>query len=97
MGEKMDFFQSHFDDYRRLLMLEPRGHQGMFGAVLTEPAHSYAGALFLTYSGYLSMYVHSSIGVATACLETGMMSRPVSTNSSWISTTLSTLESRLES
>jgi len=78
MGEKMAYFQSHHDDFRKLLMHEPRGHQGMFGAVLIEPTQPGAdlGVLFLTHSGYLSMCVHSAIGAAAACLETGMISRP---------------------
>lgn len=78
MLEKMDYFQSHFDDCRKLLMHEPRGHQGMFGAVITEPVHPDAdiGAFFLTNSGYLSMCVHSAIGVAAACLETGIIPKP---------------------
>jgi proline racemase len=76
--EKMDYFRSHFDNWRKLLMGAPRGHQGMFGAVLTEPVHPDAdiGAFFLTNSGYLNMCVHSAIGVAAACLETGIIPKP---------------------
>lgn len=76
--EKMEYFQSHLDDCRKQLMCEPRGHQGMYGAVLTEPVHPDVdiGAFFLTSSGYLSMCVHSAIGVAAACLETGIIPKP---------------------
>lgn len=79
MSEKMDYFRFHFDDCRKLLMREPRGHQGMFGAVLTEPVHPDAdiGTFFLSSSGYLSMCVHSAIGAAAACLETGIIPKPV--------------------
>jgi len=73
--EKMGYFQSNLDHLRKLLMLEPRGHRGMFGAVITEPTEPQAdmGAFFLTTSGYLNMCVHSAIGVAAAFLETGIM------------------------
>ena len=54
----------------------PRGYPGMFGAVLTEPTDPDAdvGAFFLTNTGYLDMCVHSALGLAVACLETGMLS-----------------------
>lgn len=78
MKDKMNYFQSNMDNLRKLLMLEPRGHKGMFGAVITEPTAPQAdiGAFFLTSSGYLAMCVHSAIGVATALLETGMIEQP---------------------
>ena len=31
------YLQEHYDEYRKALMLEPRGHHDMFGAVLGEP------------------------------------------------------------
>jgi proline racemase len=73
--EKMECFKKKYDHLRQLLMYEPRGHEGMFGAVLTEPAQTDAdiGVFFLTHSGYLNMCVHSAVGVVTACLETGIM------------------------
>ncbi len=76
MAEKMEFFRKNHDELRKFLVFEPRGHQGMFAAVLTEPVNPKAdiGAFFLTHSGYLGMCVHSAIGVATAYLETGMRS-----------------------
>lgn len=78
VAEKMADFQARFDDIRKLLMWEPRGHRDMFGAVITEPTHPRAdvGAFFLTASGYLPACVHSAIGVATAGLATGFVPRP---------------------
>lgn len=75
MAEKKDYFGEHFEDVRELLMKEPRGHAGMFGAVLTEPVNAGAelGVFFLTGAGYLDMCVHSAMGVAAAALETGMI------------------------
>jgi len=74
----MNYFEKNLDHVRKLLMREPRGHQGMFGAILTESADSHAdiGVFFITHSGYLNMCVHSAIGAATACLDTGIILKP---------------------
>jgi len=76
--DKMEHFKKNFDDLRKLLLHEPRGHQGIFGAVITDPSDSRAhmGVFFLTHSGYLNMCVHSAIGAATACLEIGIIEKP---------------------
>lgn len=78
VAEKMEHFRTHFDGLRKLLMLEPRGHRDMSGAVLTTAANPSAstGAFFLTSAGYLRACVHSSIGLVTAGLETGFISLP---------------------
>ena len=75
VAEKMEYFRTHFDSVRKLLMSEPRGHRDMSGAVITEPTHPDAdlGVFFLTASGYLPACVHSTIGVAVAGLETGFL------------------------
>jgi proline racemase len=75
MGEKRDYFKTRHDEIRTCLMNHPRGYQGMFGAILTEPTDPNAdiGVFFITNTGYLDMCVHSAIGVAAACLETGMI------------------------
>ncbi len=38
MMEKKIWMQVHLDNVRKMLMWEPRGHQDMFGAVITSPA-----------------------------------------------------------
>lgn len=38
MIEKKKFLEKNYDKYRTALMLEPRGHRDMFGAVITKPA-----------------------------------------------------------
>jgi proline racemase len=75
VAEKMEYFRAHYDSVRKLLMLEPRGHRDMSGAVLTAPCQPGAsvGAFFITSGGYLRACVHSSIGLATAGLETGFI------------------------
>ena len=76
VAEKMEYFRTHFDSLRKLLMLEPRGHKDMSGAVLTAVADpsAAAGAFFLTGGGYLRACVHSSIGLVAAGLKTGFIS-----------------------
>ncbi len=50
MMEKKKYVSEHYDFLRKALMLEPRGHRDMFGALLTEPVHYEAdiGVIFWT-------------------------------------------------
>lgn len=75
MMEKKKFLEQHYDHYRRALMLEPRGHRDMFGALLTRPVHAEAdlGVIFMDSGGYLNMCGHGSIGTATVAVETGLV------------------------
>lgn len=74
MMERKEYLEAHYDHYRRALMLEPRGHRDMFGALLTEPVSPEAdlGVIFMDSGGYLNMCGHGSIGSATVAVETGM-------------------------
>jgi proline racemase len=76
VAEKMEYFRTHFDSLRKFLMLEPRGHRDMSGAVLTSSGEAPTGAFFITSTGYLRACVHSSIGLVTAGLETGFIPNP---------------------
>lgn len=73
--EAKDILRSNFDDVRRMLMCEPRGHRDMFGAIILPPRNPSAdlGVVFMDNSGYLNMCVHGSIGVTTAAIETGII------------------------
>ena len=83
MMERRDWFLSHSDDLRTLLMYEPRGHAAMSGAILQPPTRPDAdfGVLFIEVSGCLPMCGHGTIGVATVLVETGMVEvvEPVTT------------------
>jgi len=65
MLEKREWVRRHEDNLRRVLMLEPRGHADISGALLTEPAsaEAHAGLLFMDGDDYPAMSVH---GVAAA-------------------------------
>lgn len=75
MMEKKTYMMEHYDYLRTALMLEPRGHRDMFGALLTEPVHEEAdyGVIFMDSGGCLNMCGHGSIGTASMLVETGMV------------------------
>lgn len=75
MMEKKEYMEEHLDWLRRAVMLEPRGHANMFGAILTEPVHQDAdiGIIFMDAGGYLNMCGHGTIGTSMAAVETGMV------------------------
>jgi proline racemase/AcrR family transcriptional regulator len=75
MMEKKQYLEKHCDDYRKALMLEPRGHRDMFGALLTDPVSAEAdiGVIFMDSGGYLNMCGHGSIGSATIAVEAGLV------------------------
>ena len=75
MAAKREHLERSVDHLRRSLMLEPRGHSNMFGAILTEPCHQEAdfGIIFMDGGGYLNMCGHGTIGAMTAAVETGMV------------------------
>jgi proline racemase len=73
--EKRRWVEEHCDHLRTALMLEPRGHADMYGALLTEPerADSDAGVLFMHNQGYSTMCGHGVIAVVTLALEHGLI------------------------
>ncbi|WP_018923057.1 proline racemase family protein [Salsuginibacillus kocurii] len=76
MLQKKKFFEENLDDIRRVLMLEPRGHAGMYGCIITPPVTPNAdmGVLFMHNEGLSTMCGHGIIAVATAAFETGLLS-----------------------
>lgn len=75
MMEKKEYLEKHYDHYRKALMLEPRGHKDMFGAVITRPVSKEAdlGVIFMDNGGYLNMCGHGTIGTATIAVETNLV------------------------
>jgi proline racemase len=75
MIEKSDWLARRADHWRRALLLEPRGHADMCGAILTEPVSpgSHAGVLFMRGDGYCTMSGHGIIAVTTIALERGLI------------------------
>jgi proline racemase len=71
--ERRRFMLEHLDYIRQALMWEPRGHNNMYGCVITEPVSPEAdlGVLFMHNEGYSTMCGHGIIALVTALLETG--------------------------
>jgi proline racemase len=71
MRGKCESFARRGDDVRRMLMLEPRGHADMTGAMLTEPVSpgSHAGLLFMNAGGYAPLSVNGVIAATTIAIE----------------------------
>jgi proline racemase len=75
MLEKREWLREHHDELRTAIMLEPRGHADMYGALLTasERADSDAGVLFMHNEGYSTMCGHGVIAVTKLALERGLL------------------------
>ena len=75
MLDKREWVLNHADHLRRALMLEPRGHADMYGALFTEPVApgSHAGVLFMHNEGYSTMCGHGVVAVTTIALERGLL------------------------
>ena len=77
--EKRDFFASRYDQLRLLLTHEPRGHRGMFAAVVTEPVSPEAqfGLIYMDARRYPYLCGHATIGAVTTLIETGAIEATV--------------------
>ncbi|AOT69903.1 proline racemase [Geosporobacter ferrireducens] len=75
MAEKKKYLEDHLDYVRTSLMHEPRGHNDMFGSIITNSTIEEAdfGIIFMDGGGYLNMCGHGSIGAATVAVESGMV------------------------
>lgn len=71
--ERRAYCMENLDHIRKTLMLEPRGHHGMYGCILTPPAEkdSDFGVLFMHNEGWSTMCGHGIVGVLTMGIETG--------------------------
>jgi trans-L-3-hydroxyproline dehydratase len=75
MLDKRAWAMKRLDHLRRTIMLEPRGHADMYGALLTEPvtAGANAGVLFMHNQGWSTMCGHGIVAVTTIALERELM------------------------
>ena len=73
--EKRRVMKERYDHIRKLLMLEPRGHSGMYGCIVTPPVTDDGdfGVLFMHNEGYSTMCGHGIIAVTKVAVETGMV------------------------
>jgi len=73
--EKRKYMKENLDHLRTALMLEPRGHADMYGAIMTEPINedSDFGVLFLHNEGYSTMCGHGIIALTKVVVQTGLI------------------------
>lgn len=69
------YAQDHLDDYRKLLMWEPRGHADMYGGWIGSPTTpgSDLSVLFLHNEGFSTMCGHGIIALTKVVLDTGVL------------------------
>lgn len=73
IAERLRRFAEHHDDFRRSVILEPRGSDALVGALLTAPTdpNCATGVIFFNNVGYLNMCGHGAIGVAVTLAHLG--------------------------
>lgn len=73
--EKRDYMLKNYDNLRKLMMLEPRGHSGMYGCILVDAVTEDGdfGVLFTHNEGLSSMCGHGIIAVTKVAIQTGMI------------------------
>ena len=62
---------NNYDHIRKFCMLEPRGHNDMYGAMVVKPSHPEAriGAIYMDTHHYAEFCGHATIAVARYALE----------------------------
>ena len=65
VAQQLEVLRSQHDSFRRAVLLEPRGHDVLVGALLCTPADQQclAGVIFFNNTGYLGMCGHCLIGL----------------------------------
>jgi 4-hydroxyproline epimerase len=73
MAARRDHMRDRQDHLRRAVVLEPRGHDAVVGALLTPPTEpgSAAGVVFFNNAGYLGMCGHGLMGLARTLVHLG--------------------------
>ena len=76
LGRRRDAL-ARFDDVRRLLVNEPRGHADMYGCFTCEPNDAGAdlGVVFFHNAGYSTACGHGTIALVTWALDEGVVER----------------------
>lgn len=71
--QKRNYVKDNYDDLRKALMWEPRGHADMYGCLLTEPNDNEAhfGVIFIHNEGYSTMCGHAVIALGKLAVEMG--------------------------
>ena len=75
MLERRRIAEDHFDDLRRAMMWEPRGHADMYGGFVGSPVEpsSDISVLFIHNEGFSTMCGHGIIALTKVLLDTGVL------------------------
>ncbi len=75
VNEKRDYLFNKMEKFRRFLCNEPRGHAGMYGALVIRSNRDDVDfdVIFFSRISCVNMCGHGTIGVACALIETGMV------------------------
>ena len=75
--EKRKDAKDRFDYIRKALMLEPRGHADMYGAIITEPEKddSDFGVIFMHNDGYSTGCGHAVLAITKTFVEIGLIEK----------------------
>ena len=73
--EKRASAKNQFDEIRKALIWEPRGHADMYGAIIVEPDTTSAdfGVIFIHNEGYSTGCGHAVIALTKVFVETGLV------------------------
>jgi trans-L-3-hydroxyproline dehydratase len=74
LDKRREALERH-DHLRRAMMLEPRGHAGMYGVIPTAPSSPEAAlaVLFTHNEGYSTMCGHATIAIGRWAVESGLV------------------------
>jgi 4-hydroxyproline epimerase len=80
LRDRLERCRDQHDDFRRTVILEPRGSDALVGALLCEPTNAdcVAGVIFFNNTGYLGMCGHGAIGVAVTLAYLGRIEPGIS-------------------
>lgn len=73
VAERLEVFRSQHDEFRRAVILEPRGSDVLVGALLLEPQDSscVAGVIYFDNACCIGMCGHGTIGLVTTLAHMG--------------------------
>ncbi len=74
MAERLTRLRETHDDWRKAVILEPRGNDILVGALLCSPQNprATAGVIFFNNEGYLAMCGHGTIGLMASLRHLGL-------------------------
>ena len=75
--EKRAYAKINYDQFRKAIMWEPRGHADMYGALITHPDTPEAdfGVIFIHNEGYSTGCGHAVIAITKMLVETGLIEK----------------------